>query len=265
MMAGMSTIPSEMQVALDVIDEVRDEWRSLQVPGQRLPLNPRRKKETSQAAIVLPVDQFGAERLSMFIPRGEAGQVFDPSAWSALCDPDSIAAEAFGIGIDVPPSRETATVCVAGRRPDGLLHLEWYETQDGTAWLPEWCRPRIGKAVRAVVVDQRNAAAELDWRAAGVRPTVATSRDVPAAAGALFEAVTSGTLRHRGQTELTRAVLGARQRAMMGGHVFGWDRKAPGSSVLLAASLALWAVDAQTVERPLRALPGTSGGGIAVL
>lgn len=214
---------------------------------------------------VLPVDQFRAERLSMFVPRGEAGQVFDPSAWEALCDPDSIAVEAFGIGIDVPPSRETATVCVAGRRPDGLLHVEWYETQDGTAWLPEWVRPRIGRNVRAVVVDQRNAAAELDWRAAGVRPTVATSRDVPAAAGGLFEAVTSGTVRHRGQTELTRAVLGARQRAMMGGHVFGWDRKAPGSSVLLAASLALWAVDAQTVERPLRALPGTSGGQIAVL
>ena len=191
--------------------------------------------------------------------------MFDAGTWAGLLDEDSMAVESFAIGIDVPLSREVATVAVAGRRADGLLHVEWYETQDGTAWLPEWVRPRIGKAVRAVVVDQRNAAAELDWRAAGVRPTVATSRDVPAAAGGLFEAVTSGTVRHRGQTELTRAVLGARQRPMMGGHVFGWDRKAPGSSVLLAASLALWGVEAQTVERPLRALPGKSGGGIAVL
>ncbi|MGO4242845.1 hypothetical protein AB4028_02745 [Janibacter sp. RAF20_2_2] len=214
---------------------------------------------------VLPVDQFRAERLSMWIPRGQAGQVFDAGTWAGLLDEDSMAVESFAIGIDVPLSREVATVAVAGRRADGLLHVEWYETQDGTAWLPEWVRPRIGKAVRAVVVDQRNAAAELDWRAAGVRPTVATSRDVPAAAGGLFEAVTSGTVRHRGQTELTRAVLGARQRPMMGGHVFGWDRKAPGSSVLLAASLALWGVEAQTVERPLRALPGKAGGGIAVL
>src|SRR5699024_6065654 len=99
-----------------------------------------------------------------------------------------------------------------GRRPDGAMHLEWYETRPGTAWLPEWARPRIGRNVRAVVVDQRNAAAELDWRAAGVRPTVAATRDVSAAAGALFEAVTAGTVRHRGQTELTRGVLGAQQR-----------------------------------------------------
>lgn len=49
--------------------------------------------------------------------------------------------------------------------------------------------------------------------------------------------------------ELTRAALGAKQRPMMGEAAFGWERRAPGSSVLIAASLALFGVEC---ERPLR-------------
>jgi hypothetical protein len=63
---------------------------------------------------------------------------------------------------------------------------------------------------------------------------------VAVAAGLFWDAVTEETLAHRGQVELTRAVLSAQQRPMLGGQAFGWDRKAPGSSVLIAVSLALW-------------------------
>ncbi|MDQ3311469.1 MAG: hypothetical protein M3517_05085, partial [Actinomycetota bacterium] len=65
--------------------------------------------------------------------------------------------------------------------------------------------------------------------------------------------------------ELTRGVLGASQRPMIGGFGFGWDRKAPGSSTLTAASLALWAVDAPTVQRPRRRQPGEGGRTAIVL
>jgi hypothetical protein len=57
---------------------------------------------------------------------------------------------------------------------------------------------------------------------------------------------------HRGQLELTRAVLSAQQRPMLGGAAFGWDRKAPGSSVLVAASLAVWGVSCVRPARPRR-------------
>jgi hypothetical protein len=56
-------------------------------------------------------------------------------------------------------------------------------------------------------------------------------------------------LRHRQQVELSKGVLGAKQRPMLGGQAFGWDRKAAGSSVLIAATLAVWGVQC---ERPLR-------------
>jgi hypothetical protein len=84
-------------------------------------------------------------------------------------------------------------------------------------------------------------------------PDVTGHRDVAVAAGLFWDAVTDGTLVHRGQLrELTRGVLSAKQRPMLGGQAFGWDRKAAGSSVLVAVSLALWGVDCDKPARPRR-------------
>ena len=213
---------------------------------------------------VLPVDQFRSERLSMWLPTGVGVTVFDAAEWERLADASSTPVRDVAIGVDAPPGRESATVCVAGRRADGRLHVEWYHEGDGVRWLPEWVAARLSK-VRAVVVDQRNPLAELDWKAAGVRPTTTGVREMAAACGAMFDAVTGGSVRHPGQVELTRGVLGAKQRPMVGGQGFGWDRKAPGSSTLTAASLALWGVDSSTVERPRRRKPGKGGRTATVL
>ena len=208
---------------------------------------------------VLPGDQFRAERLSMWLPAGGA-TVFEASDWERLLDPDSGPTHDLSIGLDAPPDRETATVCLAGRRADGRLHVEWYHTADGIRWLPQWVGERLGTRVRAVVIDQRNPLAELDWTAKGVRPTLTGVREMAAACGGLFDAVTGSTVRHPGQVELTRGVLGAKQRSMVAGEGFGWERKAPGSSVLTAASLALWGVTAPNILRPKRRKPGEAGG-----
>ena len=84
------------------------------------------------------------------------------------------------------------------------------------------------------------------------------------AAGAFVDAVTDRHLHHRGQVELSRGVLGAKQRPLLGGQAFGWDRNAPGSSALIAASLALWGVDAERPLRPRRKPPG-SGRRVVIL
>ncbi|OBF52536.1 hypothetical protein [Mycolicibacterium monacense] len=201
---------------------------------------------------VLPTDQFRAERLSMWLPKAADSMVFDPAQWEALTDPASVPVRDLAIGVDAVPSRDAATVCLAGRRADGRLHVEWYTSGPGVTWLPDWVAAHLNQRVRAVVVDERGATAELDWPAARVRPTLVGHRDVAVAAGLLWDAVTDAALRHRGQVELSRAVLSARQRPMLGGQAFGWDRKAPGSSVLVAVSLALWGVDCQRPARPRR-------------
>lgn len=241
----------------DLDDEALWERVNPAVGCGRIPLDAIRDDRS-----VLPADVFRAERLSMFVPAGVVEAVFDPVIWSGLYDVGSVPVSDLAVGLDAPPSRESATVCVAGRRPDGLLHVEWYETGEGITWLPAWVAARLGPRVRAVVVDGRNATAELDWHGVGVRATVAGTRDVTAAAGGLVDLVADRQVRHTGQVELTRGVLAAVQRPMLGGQGFAWERRAPGSSVLLAASLALWGVDASTVHRPKRAPRGqddTSG------
>lgn len=199
---------------------------------------------------ILPPDQFRAERLSMWIPAGAAATVFDAPAWEALQEPDSAPVTAISVGIDVPPSRDSATVCVAGLRVDGFAHLEWYITDPGIAWVAPWVGERLTNEARAVVVDSKNPAADLPWRAHGVRPLLLDARGAAHAAGQVYDAVSSGSLRHRGQVELSRGVLGARQRPMLNGAQWAWDRKAPGSSVLIAASLALYGVTAERSKRP---------------
>ncbi len=201
---------------------------------------------------VLPVDAFRAERLSMWTPRTAASSTFDVNTWTSLEDVDSLPITDLSVGIDAPPSRDTATVCLAGRREDGTLHVEWYETAPGVTWVPSWCAPRLRNAVRAVVIDERSPLAELDWTSAGVRPTRVGSRAVAEAAGGLVDAVADGALRHPGQAELSKGVLAAKQRPMLGGNGFAWDRKGAGSSVLIAASLALWGV---TADKPTSPMP----------
>ena len=208
---------------------------------------------------VMPPDAFRAERLSMWVPRVADGTLFAPDAWEALCDPRSVPVADLSLGVDVPPSRDAATVCLAGRRADGRIAVEWYETRPGVVWLPQWVSEHLGPRVRAVVVDERGALAELDWAAAKVRPTLAGHRDVAVAAGLFYDAVTEGSLRHRGQVEMTKAVFGAKQRPMLSGQAFGWDRKGAGSSVLVAATLALWGVVG--CDRPQRPRRGGSSAG----
>jgi phage terminase large subunit-like protein len=200
---------------------------------------------------VLPPDSFRAERLSMWLPRHAAEDaLFDPGQWEALTDPDSQPVSDMAIGVDVPPSRDAATVCVAGKRADGRLTLEWYRTEPGVQWVPAWVSQRLNGGVRAVVIDDRGALAELDWASVKVRPTTAGAREVAVAAGVVYDAITEGTLAHRGQVELTKGVLAAKQRPI--GGAFGWDRKAANSSVLIAASLALYGVGCERPARPRR-------------
>ena len=153
-------------------------------------------------------------------------------------------------------------LCVAGRRADGRLRVEWYTTGPGVTRLPKWVDAHINPQVRAVVVDERGALAELDWAGAKIGPTFIGHRE-----GRWLQACSgmrSLTARWRiaARWSCRAAVLSAKQRPMLGGQAFGWDRKTPGSSVLVAVSLALWGVDC---ERPARPRRGSGSRRVVVL
>jgi phage terminase large subunit-like protein len=165
--------------------------------------------------------------------------------WQACEDQRSEPVGRVAVALDVTPDRQWASIASAGRRADGLTHIELIEHRAGTGWIVERLTALIGKwSPYCVVVDAGSAAGSLipELEAAGVTITRPTVRDVAGAAGALFDATRPETLgvRHLGQLPLTRAVAGAVQRPLA--DAWTWNRR--GSTVvispLVACSLASW-------------------------
>jgi hypothetical protein len=164
-------------------------------------------------------------------------------AWTALADPQSQISGRPAFAVDVSPDRAWATIAAAGRRTDGLAHCEVVDHAAGVGWVVA----RVAELVErhspvAVVVDPGSAAGALlpALDAAGVDTVQPTVREVAGAAGAFYDLVADGGLRHLGQHQLDAAVAGAVQRPLA--DAWAWSRR--GSTVvvcpLVAATLASW-------------------------
>jgi phage terminase large subunit-like protein len=171
--------------------------------------------------------------------------VITEAEWEACLDPRSQPAGRVALALDVTPDRAWASIAAAGRRSDGLLHVELVEHRAGTGWIVERLTGLIAKwSPYCLVIDAGSAAGALipELEAAGVRITRPTVREVAGASAALFDETRSETLgiRHLGQVPLTRAVAGAAQRPLA--DAWTWNRR--GSNVvvspLVACSLASW-------------------------
>lgn len=211
---------------------------------------------------------FCRERLSVGnYPTIEGGwEVISEAAWLAtaharvtdadgnVLDPGSQALDPVAFAIEVAPDRTAAAIAVAGRRLDGLLHIEVVDHRPGTSWVA----PRLGVLIArwrpaAVALAPAGPAGSLDQDLAealegtGVELTRVTGRDTTAACGALYDAVVrpreapedwAPTLRHVPHPALSAALAGAARRYL--GDAWVWDRR--GSSVdpspLIAVTLA---------------------------
>jgi hypothetical protein len=169
--------------------------------------------------------------------------VIGREAWAALADPNSAPVDPVAFAADVTPERTYATIAAAGRRPDGAGHVEIVNHDRGTGWVVH----RLAKLVArwrpcAVVVDPTGPAGSLlaPLEAAGVEVVTPSTREAAQAAGAFYDAVGQGILRHRGQPGLDAAVAGARQRPL--GDSWAWARKGLSTDIspLVAATLATW-------------------------
>jgi hypothetical protein len=170
----------------------------------------------------------------------------DPETWAALTDEASVALDPVWFAFDVRPDRSSSAVGVAGKRSDGLGHLELVDHRRGTGWVVD----RLVDLVRdhdaaGVVCDQKSPAAALipKLENRGVQVVVVNASEYAQACGALFDMVDQGAVRHLGQPELTTAVRGASKRAL--GDAWAWSRKASSVDItpLVAGTLALWKVE----------------------
>lgn len=179
-------------------------------------------------------------------------QVIGEDAWRALAAADATPETPMAMCIDMTPERSHAAICVAGPWRGGT-HVEVMEHRPGTGWILDRAAELHEKwKPRAWVVDPGSAAGslipELEERL-GIEVVKPKGRDVAAACGQFYDAVTEQTLSHIDQPPLASALAGAQKRLL--GDAWAWARRVPSVDIspLVAATLAKWGLGAE-VENP---------------
>jgi len=234
---------------IDALDAVLDDPKAWQQANPALGI---RIAKTHVAAERRAMDArtFAVERLGIgdWPADHEADAPIDFAAWHALTDNDSEMEDPICLAFDVVPSRERAVIMAAGKRRDGLLHLEKVDQRRGTGWLPE----RIAELARShalasISCDPASPAAALirPLENLGLTVELIAAREYAQACGALFDLVEEKGLRHLGQDELSVAVKNASTRPL--GDAWAWSRRASSGDIspLVAGTIALWQASSQ--------------------
>jgi phage terminase large subunit-like protein len=206
-------------------------------------------------------DSFRREALGIWDAAGTP-EVIDSVSWGNVADPASMAIERLTLAVDVAPDRSVAAVALAGRRADGLWHVELGEQRKNVEWVSAWVSSLADRnRLHAVVVDvmsglveTRNGRNFLVGTQVVVTPAAADGRDMAIASGQFFDAVmeSSPKLRHTDQPQMNVALSLARKRPLAG--AWAWNRKDATADItpVVAATLALWGAQKDDVERPTR-------------
>lgn len=193
---------------------------------------------------------FARERLGVGNwPTDAADQwaVIAEAKWRAVADSDSEPVGKVAFAIHVAPDRSWAAIATAGRRADGLVHLEVVEHRPGTAWVPERAKTLVDRwDPCALVVDAGSPAGSLiaDLDALGLELTMPSHREVGHAFGQLVDGVVpeegEPTVRVLPHPALDAAVAGAVTRPL--GDAKAWDSKAASVDIcpLVAVTFAAW-------------------------
>ena len=227
------------------LDDVDGWYQSNPALGIRITEDHIRKERAT-----LDDESFGRERLGVWDPELGSSSVITDAMWTPLVDRESQPVGVVCMAVDVTPDRTSGSVGVAGRRSDGLTHVEVIENLPGTGWITARVVDLVAKYGCSVTVDPRSPAGGLmqELRDAGVTVDEIGSQTLAQACGAFFDAVNQGRLRHIAQPPLTRAVLAARKRPL--GDAWAWARKdATDVSPLVAVTLARFALGER--EEPL--------------
>lgn len=202
-------------------------------------------------------EEFARERLGIWNDPGK-GAVIDPRVWVGCADAGSQVEDPVAFAVDVAPMGNAASISLAGRRSDGLFHVEVVRNQRGTDWLvPALQTLRERFAPCAIVLDRAGPAGSviLTLQEQGFDLLLTNSTQMAQACGGLFDAVVNGQLRHIDQPLLNTAVGSARKRSI--GEAWGWHRKDVGQDItpLVSTTLALWGFQ-QSAARPRRKVSG---------
>lgn len=192
---------------------------------------------------------FARERGGMWSD-GVSAAPIDPHSWAAVADTSSQIEGRLSVAIDVAPDNRTGSVAVAGRRADGLVHVELVENRAGAGWIVDFMKAMHRKnPLRVIRVQGGNApSAPLiePLEAAGLPVKVTGPNDAGAACASLYSSVMDRSLRHLDQPVVNSSLADARQRALGTEGLWVWNRKNTSVDItpVIALTLAAAAVDA---------------------
>lgn len=174
----------------------------------------------------------------------ELGSVIPLGSWDPLFEERSLLQDPVCFAFDLSPNRETASIAAAGKRPDGLIHLDLVEQRRGTGWIAARMRELAEKWAPAMIVtDDVGPGGSLvpELEAAGVQVVRVKTNDATEACGLLVDAIDQRRIRHLGRQELRSAIKAADKRNVRDRWL--WDRKGSVGDItpLVAVTLAHWA------------------------
>lgn len=220
-------------------------------PGLGIRINPEyvEKEQRSMDARTFAVERLGIGDWPE--PDDEGDQVIPLEVWKQRADPQSSVENPVTFAFDVTPGRDRAAIGVAGRRKDGLHHVEVVEHRRGTGWVAQRLLELVtDHDAGEVICDGASPAASLvpDIEALGVKVKVVNAKEHAQACGRIYDAVDQDQLRHRDTAELATAIKGAVKRAL--GEAWAWSRKSSAVDIspLVAVTLALWGAAGRTPE-----------------
>ncbi len=169
-------------------------------------------------------------------PDGSAA-VIDAESWARLAEKGSTIESHRSWALSVSPSRKWATLGIAGRRADGLLHVEWMVSKAGTDWIVGevcgvWSRTGIPLRIHKSGPEGSFIA---PLRERGVEVVEVSTAEVAAATGQFIDAALNGGLRHLGQASLSTGLRGAVLREQSDGAAL-WSQRS--SQVEITALMA---------------------------
>lgn len=191
----------------------------------------------------LTEEAFRRERLS--IPDEMLGEaIISQQLWDSCRDRGSKPAGKLTFAVDMRLDRSAASISVASRREDGLIHVEVIENREGTSWIV----PRLQELVRKwrpgqLLLDAGGPAGSIlrDLQDLGIEPKLVGLREFAQACGAFYDSVVNNELRHLGQPTLDAAISGAVRRKV--GDLWTWNRAGEvDTSPLVSSSIAFWGV-----------------------
>ena len=173
-------------------------------------------------------------------------KVIPDHVWQALFDPSSQPVDGgLAMAIDMAPEGASASIGVAGQRPDGRWHVELIEQREGSMWVVDRAASvALRHGFGAVVVDGASPAVALvePLRAKGLTVTVTGARDMGQACGSIYRLIVEDGIRHVGQPQLALSMSVARKRAIGSEGLWGWGRSVSGADIspTVVVTLALW-------------------------